>query len=69
MILTFQWVIKRPHRAYTHKGIDDVLNSLTQPELPRGAIPQISEILESPIKRCTMGTNNELKRPAKTGSS
>jgi hypothetical protein len=42
MIPTFQRVIKRPHRVYTHKEIDDVLNSLTQPELPRGAIPQIS---------------------------
>jgi hypothetical protein len=27
---------------YTHKEIDDVLNYLTQPELPLGAIPQIS---------------------------
>jgi hypothetical protein len=42
MIPTFQRVIKRPHRVYTHKEIDDVLNYLTQPELPRGAIPQIS---------------------------
>jgi hypothetical protein len=35
-------VIKRPHGVYTHKEINDVLNYLTQPELPRGAIPQIS---------------------------
>jgi hypothetical protein len=42
IIPTFQRVIKRPHRVDTHKEIDDVLNSLTLPELPRGAIPQIS---------------------------
>jgi hypothetical protein len=42
MIPTFQRVIKRPHRVYPHKEIDEVLNCLTQPELPRGAIPQMS---------------------------
>jgi hypothetical protein len=50
MILTFQRAIKRPHRAYTHKEIDDVLNYLTQPELPRGAIPQISRDTEIPCQ-------------------
>jgi hypothetical protein len=42
MIPTFQRVIKHPHRVHTHKEIDDVLNYLTQSEVPRGAIPQIS---------------------------
>jgi hypothetical protein len=42
MIPAFQRMIRRPHRVYTHKEIDDVRNYLTQPELPRGAIPQIS---------------------------
>jgi hypothetical protein len=38
----FQRVIKRPHRVYPHKQIDNVLNCLTQPELPRGPISQVS---------------------------
>jgi hypothetical protein len=68
MIPTFQRVIKRPHRAYTHTEIDDVLNHLSQLELPRGAIPQISRDTETPVKHCAIGTNNGLKRQAKTGS-
>jgi hypothetical protein len=41
MIPTFPQVIKRAHHVYTHRSIDDVLEYLTRPELPRGAIPQI----------------------------
>jgi hypothetical protein len=41
MILVFPRMIKRAHHVYTHREIDDVLEYLTQPELPRGAIPQI----------------------------
>jgi hypothetical protein len=42
MMTTFQRVFKRPHRSCPHKQIDDVLNCLTQPQLPRGVIPQAS---------------------------
>jgi hypothetical protein len=42
MISPFQWVIKRPHHVQTHKETDDVLDYLTRPGLPPGAIPQIS---------------------------
>jgi hypothetical protein len=39
---TIQPVIKRRHRVYPHKQIHDVFNCLTQSELRRGAIPQVS---------------------------
>jgi hypothetical protein len=42
MIPAFQRLIKRLHRVDIHKEIEDVLNCLTQLELPREAIPQIS---------------------------
>jgi hypothetical protein len=35
MIPTFHRGIKRPHRVYAHREIDDFLDLLTQPELPR----------------------------------
>jgi hypothetical protein len=42
MIPAFPWVIKRPHYIYTHPEIDNVLDYLSQPELPPGAIAEIS---------------------------
>jgi hypothetical protein len=42
MIPTFQRVIKLPHRVHIHREIDDVFNYLTQLELSRGAITQVS---------------------------
>jgi hypothetical protein len=42
MIPAFHRVIKRVHHVYTHRDIDDILEYLSQPELPRGAISQIS---------------------------
>jgi hypothetical protein len=41
MIPTFKRVIKRKHRIYAHEEIDDLLASLTSPDLPRGAITRI----------------------------
>jgi hypothetical protein len=50
MIPRFQRVVKRPHRVYAHKEIDDILNYLAQADLSRGAIPQISRDTGIPCK-------------------
>jgi hypothetical protein len=42
MISSLQQVINSPHRVYIHKEIDYLPNYLTQPEVPRGPIPQMS---------------------------
>jgi hypothetical protein len=36
-------MIKCPYRVYAHKEIEDVLDYLAQPELPRGAIAGTSQ--------------------------
>jgi hypothetical protein len=50
MMPTFQRLFKRPHRVYPRKQTDDVLNHLTEPELPRGAIPQLSRDTGTPCQ-------------------
>jgi hypothetical protein len=42
MIAASQRAIKRSHHIYNHREIDDVLEYLSQPEPPRGAIAEIS---------------------------
>jgi hypothetical protein len=68
MIPTFQRVVKRPHRVYTHKGIDHVLNYLTQPEFPRGAIPQVSRDTGIPCQIVHDWHKQRTQEPAENGS-
>jgi hypothetical protein len=42
VIPAFPRVIKRSHHVYTHREIDEGVYYLSQPELPRGAIAEMS---------------------------
>jgi hypothetical protein len=48
MIPAFHRVIKPAHHVYKDREIDEVLEYLSQVELPRGAISQISPDLQIP---------------------
>jgi hypothetical protein len=52
-IPTFQQVVKRNHHVYKHKEIDEILNYLSQTNLPWGALTKISN--DSKIPQTTLG--------------